>query len=1110
MQSFKVYRSSAGSGKTFTLTKEFIKLALVAPAAPAGFSPYYYSNILAVTFTRDAAAEMKERVVSTLERIKDWAVGQSLPLLEDLLTEIPVEYPPYATMPTEALRLELVRRAGQVFSTIIHQYSDLAISTIDSFTNRIVQSFTRDLDISFNYEVEIETEPLLEEAVQRLLDRTGEKRDAQLTLWLTEFVQQQVTDERDWNIERTLIDFGKYIFREDTRPLIAQLGHLNKTDFRDIRDELYRARAGFEKYLVERGQAAMHLIERSELTASSFYQVTSGIYAFFLRLANREFANILADGEGYGAHVKKTISENKWYGGKASHSEKSAVDGISSKLATLFHEIITYRDRHLGNYLVAGYGLQNNYRLGTIHELEREVRQLMIEKNKVHISEFNHRINQIVENEPVPYIYERMGEKYKHILIDEFQDTSQMQWHNLIPLVANALGYDLTSMVVGDAKQSIYRWRGGNAELIVALPGVPSALPGSPIAVESLIFRRLYSEHFLGTNFRSLPQVIDFNNHFFDFVCQQNQVNFPELGRYYAQHSQLAHKAAGGHVELSFLASGDKSPKVEEYRRLTFARCRALVDTLVGEQGYELGDITILCRQNSNASYLAEQFLAHQYQVISTESLLLSYSPTVSFVIDFLRVLTQPVNHLRKSELLYFLFRHFARDGQGNKYRAETHEAVARASRENSLKLFFLFLKENFGASLVSRKLQYLSLYETVEELIRVFELNRAHAEQIYLQRLLDEVAAFGQNQSNDLPEFLEHWDRKCDSISVSTPKTGNAIQIMTIHKSKGLQFPVVILPFADWDTTPKNDSRIWADWAGNQLVPKLKTVIVPLKKELLQTEFAEIYQREIEATFIDSANTLYVALTRPEEKLYILTKGGDKTEGKKIQKWLRDYVANQEPTQADAMGAHFVVRADAGPKTGQAKPASGGEYRLTHFLSTECRDKIRMRRDDTGMGERKISIESMYEAQKQGNLVHYAFEKVKTRGDIAKAVQKLIFAGLIEPDQQAAMVAKMEAVTQLPELADYYHALPLRKILNEKELIVRTGNSEDSKRPDRVIIDPDLITIIDYKTGAEQQPSHVKQITDYAKFIQQIPAYQDRPAQRLLVYTEVMKVVRV
>lgn len=1113
MTAFKVYRSSAGSGKTYTLTKEFVKLALVAPAARGGFSPGYYARILAVTFTRDAAAEMKERVVSALERIKGWAPGQALPLLDDLLAEIPAEYPPYANWAAEALRRELVRRAGLVFSTLIHQYSDLSISTIDSFTNRIVQSFTKDLDISFNYEVETEAGPLLEEAVQRLLDRAGEKRDPQLTAWLTEFARQQAEDEHDWDIERLLLNFGENIFREGTRPLIEQLGSLTKADFRQVRDQLATLRRNFEQFLHERGEAAMRLVGQRGLTAGSFFQTEKGIFGFFNRLSKKEFELFLKDDPGYNSYVDKTINENKWYIDKVNPAEKAAVDAIAPDLARLFGQVTDRRDRDLGPYLVAGFVLKNIYRLATIHELEREVRQLMAEKNKVHISEFNHRINQIVEHEPVPYIYERMGERYQHILIDEFQDTSQMQWHNLIPLMANALGYQLANMVVGDAKQSIYRWRGGNAELIVKLPEVPTAQPGSPIALESQIFRRLYGEYFLGNNYRSLPQVIELNNDFFGFVQQQNREAYPGLGRYFDQHSQQAHRGAGGHVEWSFLAKDEKRPQQDEYRRLTFARCRALVDQLVAHHGYQLRDVTILCRNNAGASYLAEQFLAHQYQVISTESLLLTFSPTVSFVVDFLRVLVQPVNHLRKSELLYFLFRHFGLDGQANRYRAETHEAIATASRENSLKQFFAFLKDHFGAALVSRKLQYLSLYETVEELIRVFDLNRAHAEQIYLQRLLDEVATFGQNQSNDLPEFLEHWDRNSHKISVSTPKTGNAIQVMTIHKAKGLQFPVVIVAFADWSTIPKPGSETWADWADNLLVPQLRTVILPLQKNLLRTEFAELYQRELEATFIDAINMLYVAMTRPEERLYVLAKGGEqkKSDNTTVQHWLRAYLDHRQlGPQTDHLGEHVVLQADPGPKVGQAKPSDETEYQVAQFLSTECRDKIRMRRDDTGLGERKISIEKMYEAQKQGNLMHYAFEKVSTRDDIAKAVQRLVFAGLLAPEEQAALAEKMEAVTRLPALAGLFERQPGRKILNEKELIVRVGNSEDSRRPDRVVIDPDQITVVDYKTGAEQQPSHVKQISEYAKFIQQIPAYRHLPVRKLLVYTEVMKVVQV
>ncbi|MCU0450888.1 MAG: UvrD-helicase domain-containing protein [Bernardetiaceae bacterium] len=1112
---FLVYRSSAGSGKTFTLTKEFVKLALVGPASSHHFSAGYYRRILAVTFTRDAAAEMKKRVVGSLDQLRQLRPGESYSLLDDfLLPEIPLEYPDFAT--TTDLRAQLVDRAGQVFDHLLHNYSELAISTIDAFTNRVVQSFAKDLDLPFNYEIEMDTERLLDEAIAQLLNRAGEKQDPYLTAWLREFMQNQAQDEQNWHIEGQLRKFGSTLFNDDRKPHLARLAQLRPADFRAARDQLNAHHARFRQYVSGLAQQALQLLEQQGIGFSDLANGKSGIgNAYFKKLAELDPDKLV---DGPTKTVIENVEKNKWEATKISPEVKVAIVQIAPQLAQLYHQLEDYRQTHLATYLLAGYARQPLYLLGLASQLQQEVDKLLRDKNRVMLSEFNHRINQIVENEPVPYLYERIGEQFRHLLIDEFQDTSQMQWHNLLPLLANGLASNQASMVVGDAKQSIYRWRGGNAEMIVHLPQVPTVDADSPLAQETTVLGQHYQARQLAVNFRSLPQIVQFNNQFFDFVLAQVPEPMADLGQFYARHAQTARHEKGGHVELSLLGGPDKISG-SKYQQLTFERCLRLIGQLTQQQGYQLSDIAILCRRNVEAAYLAQQLLAHDIRVISSESLLIKNSPAVRFIVGFLRVMTQPVNHLLKSELLYFLYRHLKGEGAQGRFQAATHQAVAPASRDNSLKNFFDFLAENFGKTLVFRKLQYLSLYETAEELVRVFELNTLPDEQIYVQRLLDEVVDFGQTRSNNLSDFLAHWDRQADKLSVTTPKTGNAVQLVTIHKAKGLQFPVVIVPYADWALAPNARERVWVNWEGNRLAPTLPTLLLPIKQELANPHFAgqypelaQVYHRETTASFIDAVNILYVALTRPEEKLYLLTKHEPKpgAELKSVGQLLANYAeAYASDSRTDDLGQHWVLQADEGPKLAKAGDNAPAEYRLPQFISTECRDKIRMRRDDTGQGAAKISIDKLYEAQKQGNLLHFAFEKVRTELDIERAAQKLVFAGLIGPGELPGLVAQMRAVVALPQLAPYFQAAPGRRILLERELLVKAGTGTETQRPDRVVLDPDLLTIIDYKTG-DEQPSHREQVTRYARAWQQMPPYRHLPVQKLVVYTQLLKVVTV
>jgi ATP-dependent exoDNAse (exonuclease V) beta subunit len=357
------------------------------------------------------------------------------------------------------------------------------------------------------------------------------------------------------------------------------------------------------------------------------------------------------------------------------------------------------------------------------------------------------------------------------------------------------------------------------------------------------------------------------------------------------------------------------------------------------------------------------------------------------------------------------------------------------------------------------------------------------------------------------------------------------------------LQFPVVILPYADWETTPKNGEKLWLSWE-NTISPKLKTVILPVKKELLETEFAEEYQKEMQATFIDAINLLYVALTRPEEKLYVLGKESNKSkEGtpKSVQELLNIYVELCLPPSERGVsipfaegeeqnGQVYILKNDDSPKSSQKENKVADTYELSYFLSTECRDKIRMRRDDKKVKihlqhevkeEYNIDIQGLYDARKQGLLIHHAFERVKYKTDIGRAVQKLVNEGYITEKEKEEIEVKMHQIITLPEIQAFYEPQEGRQIFNEKELVVKVESNsflhdnaqkkgEKVLRPDRIIVDNELITIIDYKTGIEKIQEHTRQVNEYAKALLAIDTFKDFEVQQFIVYTEELRVVKV
>ncbi|WP_448518012.1 UvrD-helicase domain-containing protein [Rhodoflexus sp.] len=1103
MSQFKVYRSSAGSGKTYTLTKEFLKLALAAPAAGEFFKGDYYRYILAITFTKDAAKEMKERIISALRQISELPEGASSPFLDELTAEITLEYP------AQDWTSEKVRhRAAATFTHMLHHYSDLSVSTIDSFNNRVVQSFTKDLDLPYNYEVALEDDELLETAVNRLLERVGVRGDSMLTRLMQEFTRQETEDGRRWQTDKALVKFGEHLFKEESRRWIEQLSLIPLEQFVEMRSELYVFVKSIENQVVEQAQQALELIARHQIALEAFIGGSRGIGFYFHKLAQSDFDLFV---EGASATVQNNVRDGKWYPKTAKAYDKQAIDTIAAKLENIFYTIDHLREQQGATYIECKLALRCLYQLAVLGELRREVDLLMLERNKVHISEFNYRINRIIESEPVPYLYERIGERYHHLLIDEFQDTSQMQWHNLIPLIANALGSKYTNMLVGDAKQSIYRWRSGNAELMVQLPDVPTASPDSPITNEIGIFRRYYQPYQLQYNFRSVASIVNFNNNLFGWVVEKFSGEYPNLRRYYEQSAQQPRKMQTGHVELQLLG-GEGRISASEYAEQTFQSCRQIIDRAMAD-GFRPGEIAIICRTNRAAIALASGLVEAGYRVVSPESLLISNSARVRFIVGFMQIMVQPLNPIVKSEALYFLYKHLQIDGINGDYSGQTHREVAEQAKKPRVSEFLQFIRERFGKRLIFRALQYLSPYEIGEELIRIFELNDDPAEQIFLQRLLDELLAFSQNHNNNLVDFIEYWNKKADKISVSMPPSGDeAIRLMTIHSAKGLQFPIVIVPYADWKLTPSVKDYIWVKWANKQLAPQLPAIWVQLSGKLENTSFAERYWQEKNAIFADALNILYVSLTRAENRVYIIGKTQKSTDKpNNISALLLTFAEQMQARKlAEATVVRYLFAEEDAPVRRKVAAPDMQPYPMKTFLSAESRDKLRMRRGDKGQGENRIDLPALYDARKQGLLLHYAFEKVRYAEDVPMAVAALFHEGLIDLQEKATLQEKMIRLLTIPEIAPLFDKVEGRIVFNEKELIAKKEGSRDSKtlRPDRLVIDRDQITILDYKTGIELQQKHAEQIRGYARMIEQMPVYAGRKVSALLLYTEEGRVV--
>ncbi len=1108
---FKVYRSSAGSGKTFTLTKEYLKLALVAPEHlryNSPYTPHYFKHILAITFTNDAAQEMKHRILKDLGEMADPKTARQNAVFQCMLDEIPKEYEDWqlAQNPDKLVDL-LQKRAALVYRYLLHYYSDFSVSTIDSFTNKIARSFSKDLDLPYNYEIQLNTDEVVEQAIYQLIEDADEKKNPKLAELLVKFAYQRLDNETNWNIDNLLKDFAKHIFDESKTPLLQPLYDLTQDDFATIESQLKSYLKSFEAKLLVLANSAISIFDSNGLEKEHFYYGDYYNYIYNHTIVDKDIFEVSL------TRLSKSIKEGKWLSDKG---KKAAMQGVIDHYAATFEQIFynleNLKKQEISNYLAVSQTLPNLYQLALLSEIGRRIYTILNEENATSLNTLNEKILKIVEESPVPYIYERIGEKYFHVLIDEFQDTSHVQWNNLLPLIANNLDNQRMCMVVGDAKQAIYRWRGGNADTIAGLPQLPTISEESPHKFAESTLELYFEGNTLASNRRSLSQVVEFNNNLFTWLLAAYSPDFPKLKQHYAAHAQQpAYKQKPNdreHIELLALNTENT-----DYEQLTAKKVIANIENLLAK-GYRHGDIVLLVRTNYHATFLSAKLVEAQIPITSDESLKLVNSAKVVLLVNFISLLAQPLDPHRKAEILFFLQDYQRQKQEKTKDNLHTvliEDEIQNIANEPDLEKFGEFIAKKFGYQLAFDNLQYLSLYEIAEELVRTFQFQTLPEDRVYLTAFLENLNNFMLRYGNNALDFMEYWQRKGSKASVSMSQSkadSKAVKIMTIHKSKGLEFPVVLLPFADWQIDSKT-RQLWVDWQQNRIAPKLSLALVNYNKLLENTTFATYYQTEKEEALIDAVNMLYVALTRAKEQLYVFYKTG-KTAAGKISQILQLYAeqAEKQGIETDEDGNQIYFFCDNNqPKT----PEKATEPDFLHqFLSTECRDKIRIRNRDEKAEETKISIMDLHQARNKGNVLHLAFEKLNYADELPKALNALLNEGIVNEEESKVLGSKLQKILQHPDLQDFYSRKPQRRIFNERELLVKITHYSDINRiirPDRVIIDEDTKTviIIDYKTG-EPHENHHTQISRYAqRFVEM--GYQE--VKKYLVYTETEQVVR-
>jgi len=1041
---FTVYKSSAGSGKTFTLVKEYLKLAL------KGDNVKEYKSILAITFTNKAAAEMKERVLLALKSFSSKEKLEGTPLF--LLLELEKEL----KLPQHEIRA----KAEKVISSMLHNYSDIGISTIDKFTHRIIRTFAYDLHIKMNFSVETDEKEMLEKAIDMVLSKIGE--DVKLTEVLKEFTVSKAEDEKNWSIEADLFNFSKSLLKDEGISHIDKIKEISIDEFNEIKKTLQNTIRDFEKTISTFGKKGLALIESLGVDKASFAGGANGLPKYFEYLGTLKFNKLKPSNT-----IQKAIADDKWFAAKASVSDKQNIESIKVRLLEIYNKAIQTIDSNIKEITLFRSINKNIYSLITLNEIEKAIVQIKNEDNILHISEFNKRIANIVMYESAPFIYERLGEKYKHFLIDEFQDTSVLQWHNLLPLIDNSLANGNFNMLVGDGKQSIYRWRGGDVEQFTALPEMKMS-SNSIVQEREAALKRYYCGKILQQNYRSKAEVVEFNNNFFKSCAKQS--NNGLITTVYEKGEQLCDpKNIGGGVSIEFI-------KKDEENEFTYDEqsCFKILQTIhqLQEDNFELRDIAIICRINSKANIVANYLIENGIPILSKESLLLSSSPYVNFILSTLEYIHNRSNNVAKANIIQFICK------LKNKEKNSCEELMSANISEFMEKHKIAFNLSYFSS---------LPIYELCEEIIRNTGLNeRANP---YIQFFLDAAYKFSIKNNTGIGGFLEWWENKKNKLSVNIPEGMNAVNILTIHKSKGLEFPAVIFAFANWQAV--NNDAIWVS-VENDKIPKLKSALIQKNKNFDDTDYATLLEIEKSKENMDNLNLLYVSLTRPMERLYIIT---DKAYGqKKIANYYQNYLTEIGEWDNDKTSYHFGLfkKYVHNNKKKIEKPIT-----LTKIISEPWQDKLRISTDYESVDQNFDNKNH----KKYGNLLHTALSKIKNLDDVEASLSNMLQKGLINLEESKKLNTIIVTLISNKDIQPFFTEELNSK--NERDILLPNG---ETYRPDRVILKEKHAIILDYKTGKENE-KYAAQLNKYGTILEQMGYSQ---VEKYILYTEEQKLEKI
>jgi ATP-dependent exoDNAse (exonuclease V) beta subunit len=1034
-----IYSASAGSGKTHQLAGIYLEKLFRSKLS--------YRKILAVTFTHKATAEMKGRILDELNKL---AVGDNSKYLDDLVR--------LTSKSEDTIR----REAKEILYSILHDFSRFSVSTIDSFYQKIVRAFARDIGLHSGFDIEIDHTNILAVAVDRMIASAAS--DLTIKNWLLDFASANIEEGKTWDLRKSITVLAGELFNEKFK-LLSQDEKQKLQDKELLKSyikEMRSIKSSFSTVLKEKGLKSLNIIDLYNLSDDMFFQKGKGVASYIRSVSKGEIR--LPN-----SYVRAALGNPpRWSSGEPAAPLAEAIrEGLGESVG----EVVKYFDENIVFYKTADVILSYIYILGILSDVLNQVHQITRDENIFLLSDAGELISMITEKDQTPFIYEKVGNTFENYMIDEFQDTSVIQWKNFRQLIDNSMAQGFENLVVGDIKQSIYRWRNSDWRTLRDL--------------KKEIDNIRYISRPLNTNYRSCSDIIRFNNSIFSIIPYQIDAGLSEnktvtdFRELFSEAVQIdPGKKENGYVRIEFIENSEES----SWQAEVLNRLPSVIES-IQDRGFRASDIGILVRDNKEGALILREIIdysascsiekreRYNYNIVSGESLLLANSPAVNFIIAVLKVLDNPGDMIARALMLRFFLLATGKENAGDTPLVGDELVEFSAG----------FFPEDFEEFLSS--IRYLTLWNITEKTIGFFGLGNYSYNVAFLNSFQDIVITHASVRNPGISSFLEWWESEGIKKSISVPEQQDSMKVLTIHKSKGLEFGIVILPFLSWNL----DHKIFHSnilWAKPDYHPFNKLGIVPVryKGELAETIFADQYLEEKYSAYLDNINLLYVAFTRAVNAIIGFAPDQPRTENR-IASVIRDAIIFKG-THPDGSDTFLHNHYDPGSRIFELGFLKG--FHKENETSGGLRIDNYPVNDNAGSLKLKLHWEDYFSADKSGarekinygKMMHEIFGEIITSDDVALVVRKKVLEGVINESEGIMITGKVKSLINQPVARDWFDKG--NEVLNEASVLMPDSTT---KRPDRIIIREGRTSIIDFKFGAENQ-SHLNQIRQYRKML--------------------------